>query len=56
MGFCPRGRRRFLFPDGDGVFEDTQKEFVRRMEMLKAGVIDADEVRKWYFGGETKDS
>ena len=55
-GLLPEGETEVSVSYGDGVFEDTQKEFVRRMEMLKAGVIDADEVRKWYFGGETKDS
>ena len=55
-GLLPEGETEVSVSYGDGVFEDTQKEFVRRMEMLKAGVIDADEVRKWYFGGESKDS
>lgn len=53
-GLLPQGETELSVSYGDGVFEDTQKEFQRRMEMLQAGVIEAEEVRKWYFGEEEK--
>ena len=49
-GLLPDGEVTVTVSYGDGVFEDTQQEFGRRMEMLEKGVIGADEVRKWYFG------
>ncbi len=53
-GLLPQGETELSVSYGDGVFEDTQKEFQRRMELLKAGVMEAGEVRKWYFGEEEK--
>lgn len=34
---------------GDSVFEDTNTEFLRRMQLLNAGIISAPEMRAWYL-------
>ena len=49
-GMAPAGDTQKAIVYGDGIFEDTQKEFERRMEMAREGVIGKDEVRSWYFG------
>ena len=49
-GLAPAGDTQKAIVYGDGIFEDTQKEFERRMEMAREGVIGKDEVREWYFG------
>lgn len=35
---------------GDGVFEDTDTEFNRRFEMVKAGLLKPEDFVSWYFG------
>lgn len=49
-GMAPAGDTQKTIVYGDGIFEDTQKEFERRMEMAREGVIGKDAVREWYFG------
>ncbi len=49
-GIIPQGEWGMEVRFGDGVFEDTQQEFERRMEMVKAGVMEKEEMREWYFG------
>lgn len=49
-GLAPAGDTQKGVVYGDGIFEDTQKEFERRMEMAREGVIGKDAVREWYFG------
>lgn len=49
-GMAPAGDTQKAIVYGDGIFEDTQKEFERRMEMAREGVIGKDAVREWYFG------
>lgn len=49
-GMAPAGDTQKSIVYGDGIFEDTQKEFERRMEMAREGVIGKDAVREWYFG------
>lgn len=49
-GLLPQGEGELTVTYGDGVFEDTQKEFARRMEMFQQGIVTAEEVRRWYFG------
>lgn len=49
-GMAPAGDTQKVIVYGDGIFEDTQKEFERRMEMAREGVIGKDAVREWYFG------
>lgn len=51
-GMAPAGDTQKSIVYGDGIFEDTQKEFERRMEMAREGVIGKDAVREWYFGKE----
>ena len=51
-GMAPAGDTQKTIVYGDGIFEDTQKEFERRMEMAREGVIGKDAVREWYFGKE----
>ena len=49
-GLLPAGDAAVTVSYGDGVFEDTQQEFSRRLQMLEKGVIDVAEMRRWYFG------
>lgn len=35
---------------GDGVFEDTDTEFNRRFQMVKAGLLKPENFVSWYFG------
>ena len=51
-GMAPAGDTQKAIVYGDGIFEDTQKEFERRMEMAREGVIGKEAVREWYFGKE----
>lgn len=34
---------------GDGVLEDTDKEFTRRMQMVTAGLLSKEQFLMWYF-------
>lgn len=34
---------------GDGVFENTEKEFLRRMQMVTAGMLSKVQFLMWYF-------
>lgn len=49
-GLLPDGEVEVTVLYGDGVFEDHQQEFSRRLQMLEKGVIDVAEMRRWYFG------
>ncbi|MDE6849234.1 MAG: hypothetical protein K2J44_07815 [Ruminococcus sp.] len=35
---------------GDGVLEDTDKEFQRRLQMVTAGLLSKENFLAWYFG------
>lgn len=35
---------------GDSVFEDTGTEFNRRLQLVQAGLLRAEEFNAWYFG------
>lgn len=35
---------------GDGVFEDTQQEFSRRIQMVQADILKPGQLLAWYFG------
>lgn len=35
---------------GDGVFEDTQQEFSRRIQMVQADILKPEQLLAWYFG------
>lgn len=46
---CPAGRIAPSISFGDSVFEDTQQEFSRRMEMVKNGILRPEKLLEWYF-------
>lgn len=46
---CPAGKFSPAISFGDSVFEDTQQEFTRRMEMAKAGILRPEKLLEWYF-------
>lgn len=46
---CPAGRISPALSFGDSVFEDTQAEFSRRMEMVKHGILRPEKLLEWYF-------
>lgn len=41
---------------GDSVFEDTETEFKRRMQLAVAGFLNKEELISWYFGVSKKDA
>ena len=49
-GILPEGKWSLEVRFGDGVFEDTQQEFSRRLELVKEGILSREEFRSWYFG------
>ena len=49
-GLLPSGETEMQITWGDSIFEDTQKEFERRMELLREGVVGKEDVKAWYFG------
>lgn len=40
---------------GDGVLEDTDKEFNRRMQMVTAGILSKEQFLMWYFSCDEAD-
>ena len=46
---CPEGVVSPSISFGDSVFEDTQQEFTRRMELAKAGFLRPEKLLEWYF-------
>lgn len=46
---CPAGKLSPAISFGDSVFEDTQQEFTRRMEMARAGILRPEKLLEWYF-------
>jgi A118 family predicted phage portal protein len=49
-GLAPAGEVVPTVVFGDSIFEDTDKEFSRRMQLVSAGVETAVRFRMWYFG------
>lgn len=41
---------------GDGVLEDTDKEFQRRLQMVTAGLLSGEKFLAWYFGCEESEA
>ena len=41
---------------GDSVFEDTETEFKRRMQLAVAGYLKAEAVLAWYFNVSEEDA
>ena len=39
---------------GDSIFEDTQQEFARRLQMVQAGVLRPGKLLAWYFSVDEK--
>lgn len=39
---------------GDSIFEDTQQEFARRLQMVQAGVLRPGKLLEWYFSVDQK--
>ena len=47
---APAGELTPAVTYGDGIFEDTQQEFSRRMQMVQAGILKPEQLLCWYFG------
>ena len=48
-GLAPAGTLEPSVSYGDSVFEDTQQEFARRLQMVQAGVLKPEKLLSWYF-------
>lgn len=51
---CPAGDVEVKCTWGDSVLEDTDKEFVRRMQMVGEGLLSKEAFDKWYFNCDDK--
>lgn len=49
-GLAPAGRAEKSVAWGDGVLEDTEKEYQRRWSMVMAGKYKLEKFYAWYFG------
>ena len=49
-GLAPSGEYEAVFEWGDGVLEDTDKEFQRRLQLCTAGKLKVEKLISWYFG------
>lgn len=47
---APRGEYEVNFTWGDGVLQDTDKEYMRRKEMADNGYLRPEKFVAWYFG------
>ena len=47
---APAGELTPAITYGDGIFEDTQQEFSRRMQMVQGGILKPECLLAWYFG------
>lgn len=47
---APRGEYEVTFTWGDGVLQDTDKEYMRRKEMVDSGYLKPEKFVAWYFG------
>lgn len=47
---APRGEYDVNFTWGDGILQDTDKEFVRRLQLVSEGHLRAEKLISWYFG------
>lgn len=47
---APRGEYELNLAWGDGVLQDTDKEYARRREMADMGYIKPEKLVAWYFG------
>lgn len=47
---APSGKYEISFNFGDGVLEDTEKEFARRKQLVDGGYMKPEKLLAWYFG------
>lgn len=47
---APRGEYEVNFTWGDGILQDTDKEFMRRVQLVSEGYLRAEKLVSWYFG------
>lgn len=50
FGLAPPGEYETVFEWGDGVTEDREKEFARRLQLATAGKLKWEKLLAWYFG------
>lgn len=53
---APRGDYETSFTWGDGVLEDTDKEFARRKMLVDSGYLKPEKFVAWYFGITEEDA
>ena len=47
---APRGEYEVSYTFGDGVLEDTDKEFARRLQLVSNGYLKPEKLLAWYYG------
>ena len=47
---APMGEYEVNFTWGDGVLQDTDKEYMRRKELVDSGYLSPEKLLAWYFG------
>lgn len=47
---APRGAYEISFTWGDGILQDTDKEYMRRKDMADSGYLRPEKFVAWYFG------
>lgn len=47
---APMGEYEVSFSWGDGVLQDTDKEYMRRKELVDSGYLSPEKLLAWYFG------
>lgn len=47
---APKGPYEVSFTWGDGILQDTDKEYVRRKELADSGYLKPEKLMAWYFG------
>ena len=47
---APRGEYELSFMWGDGILQDTDKEYIRRKDMVDSGYLRPEKFVAWYFG------
>ena len=53
---APSGSFEASFTFGDGVLEDTEKEFARRKQLVDSGYMKPEKLLAWYFGVSEEDA
>lgn len=47
---APRGEYEVSYTFGDGILEDTDKEFARRLQLVSNGYLKPEKLLAWYYG------